>query len=241
MLAGLMFFASTVFSAEGGGPENRFVYAQLRWQGTWDPYPALWPQIGRYLQQTTSVVPWPERRTLTVDDPALFESPFLVILGQGAVSFSEAEKERLRRYIIGGGMIFLDNTEAERNSPFGRSAPALLKSLFPESTWEALPSDNVVFRSFFLLRGVGGRRIAEPQLKGLRVQDRLAVLYCANDLHGALARDHLGNALFSCEPGGENQRYESWKLMVNVILFSLTGTYKTDAIHQPFLERKAQP
>ena len=40
------------------------------------------------------------------------------------------------------------------------------------------------------------------------------------------------------EPGGEAQRWESIKLTLNVIYFSLTGTYKKDAIHQPFIEMK---
>lgn len=218
--------------------ENRFVYAQLRHAGEWDPYPEVWSQFAPTIVNTTSIDPLPERRVVGWDDPALFESPFLVLMGRGAVSFSESEGRALRNYLTGGGLLFLDNSDAEKNSPFARSAPAAVEALFPGARWEALPAGHVIFRSFFLLSGVSGRRIVEPELKGLRVQDRIAAVYCANDLHGALARDRLGNPLYSCEPGGETQRLESMKLLLNVVLFSLTGTYKTDAIHQPFLEQK---
>lgn len=219
-------------------PQNRFVYAQLRHSGEWDPYPGVWDGLSAYLRQTTSVQPWPERRVLSLDDPRLFESPFLVLAGRGAAAFSDAEAQKLKAYLDGGGFLLIDDTEAERNGPFGRAARGLVETLFPGSSWEALPADHVVFRSFFLLHGASGRRFTDPVLRGFRVQGRVAAVYCANDLHGAWARDNLGNYLFACEPGGDVQRATAVKLLVNLVMFSLTGTYKTDAVHQPFLERK---
>ena len=62
-----------------------------------------------------------------------------------------------------------------------------------------------------------------------------------DDIHGAWVRAPAGGWLFPCEPGGEVQRDEAHKLLVNIIMFSLTGTYKTDAIHQEFIKRKLAP
>ncbi|MBI4396910.1 MAG: DUF4159 domain-containing protein [Elusimicrobia bacterium] len=217
---------------------NEFVYAQLRHSGDWDPYPTVWNQIAATLAQTTSVSPLPERRVLTAEDPGLFESPFLVLMGRGRVVLSEEGKRNLRHYLSGGGFLLIDNSEAEKGGPFARTVLAALSGLFPDAAWRSVPPDHAVFRAFFLLRGVSGRRIAEPDLKGLWVQDRLTAVYCANDLQGAWVRDPLGNPLFTCEPGGEVQRQESVKGMINILMFSLTGTYKTDAIHQPFIEQK---
>ena len=78
----------------------------------------------------------------------------------------------------------------------------------------------------------------DPELRGFWIQDRLAAVFCANDLHGPWVRDPLGKDVYDCEPGGETQRREAFKLMINVIIYSLTGSYKTDAVHQPFLEKK---
>jgi hypothetical protein len=219
-------------------PENRFVFAQLQHAGQWDPYPTVWDQASLFLKQTTSVSPWPQRRVLSLDDPLLFESPFLALTGRGAPVFSENQIETLRIYLSGGGFLFIDNTEAERNSPFARAIKDLPERLFPGSAWQTVPGSHALFRSFFLLRGVSGRRLVEPDVKGLWIQDRLAAVYSANDLQGAWVRDPLGNYLLNCEPGGEPQRLEAFKLTVNLIVFSLTGTYKTDAIHQPFIEQK---
>ena len=37
---------------------------------------------------------------------------------------------------------------------------------------------------------------------------------------------------------GENQRLQAMKLTVNIIMYALTGTYKLDAIHSPFIKEK---
>ncbi len=230
---------SVCFSFAGNAmPGNDFVYAQLKHGGEWDPYPSVWEQIGPYLQQTTSLSPMTERRVVSAGDGTFFQSPFVVLLGRGAVSFTDQELNHLRTYLSGGGFLFVDNTDAERNGPFARSVLPALERLFPGAAWEALPSDHAVYRSFFLLRAAAGRRIVEPEWKALKIQGRVAAVYCGNDLHGAWARDPLGHPLYSCEPGGEPQRQEAVKGMVNIALFSVTGTYKTDAIHQPFIERK---
>jgi hypothetical protein len=218
--------------------ENRFVYAQLRYEGDWDPYPQVWGPISAFLKQMTSVTSVESRRVVSAADPALFDSPFLLVSGRGFVKLSERELFNMRNYLAGGGFLLVDNSEAEKNSAFARSILPQVAKLFPGSAWEPLASNHAVFRSFFLLKSAAGRRVVEPALLGLKVQDRVVAVYCANDIQGAWARDPLGNPLYTCEPGGELQRAESHKLMVNLVVFSLTGTYKTDAIHQPFLERK---
>lgn len=219
-------------------PGNDFVYAQLKHDGDWDPHPGAWDHIAPFVRQNTSLSPSPERRVVAADDPRLFQSPFLALLGRGAVALSDRELDRLRAYLAGGGFLLVDCSDAERNGPFARSLLPALAGLFPGASWENLPRDHAVFRSFFLLRAAAGRRAADPDLKALKIQGRVAAVYCANDLHGAWARDPLGRPLYACEPGGETQRQEAMRGTLNILLFSVTGTYKTDAIHQPFIERK---
>lgn len=238
-MTALFLFQGIVFSFAGDGmPGNDFIYAQLKHNGQWDPYPSVWEQIGPYLRQTTSLSPKAERRVVAAGDPLFFQSPFVAILGRGAVSFSDQDLSQLRTYLSGGGFVFVDNSEAERNGPFARSVLPAIEKLFPGAAWETLPSDHAVYRAFFLLRAAAGRRVVDSEFKALKIQGRVAAVYCGNDLHGAWARDPLGHPLYVCEPGGEPQRQEAVKNMVNIALFSVTGTYKTDAIHQPFIERK---
>jgi hypothetical protein len=222
----------------GAVSEDRFVYAQLERPGRWDPYPDVWGWGAVFLRQTTRLDPVMDRRVVRLSDDALFESPFLVITGRGDFTISEPDLSRLRDYLSAGGFLFFDDTEASLTSPFSGSVRSLPNRLFPGSQWRPIPSDHAIFRSFFLLQRATGRKRINPTLQGLWLADRLVAVWNANDLLGALARDRLGQPLASCEPEGEPQREESVRLFVNIVMFSVTGTYKTDAVHQPFIQRK---
>lgn len=245
----LRFFlaAALVVVAPGflpAGSGNRFVYGQLRHDGAWDPYPSVHERVFETVRGMTNIPVDPARRVLALKDDALYETPFLLVKGSAALRFTADEKVRLKRYIDRGGFVFFDDTLADARGPFAVSIRSLMAELYPDRPFQKLAMDHALFRSFFLLRSVGGRRIVERQLEGLEIggaqggQGRTAAVYCPNDLLGAWMQDNLGQYSYACEPGGEAQRWESFKLTVNLIYFSLTGTYKKDAIHQPFIELK---
>lgn len=237
LLCAALLLSSPVIMRAEDPPANRFVYAVLKRDAA-DPYGDLWPQIGEELVRYTSLRPWPARRQVGWNDPELFESPFLLVQGRGALTWSDADLARLRDYLSGGGFLLLDNAEADKGGPFARSVTALPARLMSGGGWKEIPVDHAVYRSFFLLRGAAGRRRAEGKLWGLWWEDRLAAVYAPDDLHGAWVRSATGGWLFPCEPGGEPQRREAQKLLLNLIMYSLTGTYKTDAVHQEFLKRR---
>jgi hypothetical protein len=50
-----------------------------------------------------------------------------------------------------------------------------------------------------------------------------------------------GRPLFPVVPGGERQRELSYRAGVNLVMYALTGNYKADQVHVPFiLERLGQ-
>ncbi|MCB4755646.1 MAG: DUF4159 domain-containing protein [Elusimicrobia bacterium] len=226
------------------GTGNNFIYTQLKYDGAWDPYPQINQKIDEMVRSMTNIPIGPDRKVVTLTDPALFEIPFLLVKGNSEFRVSPPEKRRLKQFIDQGGFVFFDDTLAEPKGPFARSIRALMAELYPDRSFQQLPMDHALFRSFFLLRNVAGRRISEKYFEGLDVggraggEGRTAVVYSPNDLLGAWMKDQLGQYVYSCEPGGETQRWEAFKLTINVIYFSLTGTYKRDAVHQPFIERK---
>lgn len=220
---------------------NHFILAQLKTHGdslAWDPYPLVARDILSFLEQTTSVKSIGERRVVTLSDPLLFQSPFLIYSGVGKCVWTKEERENFRRYLLGGGFIFVEDRQGEKGGSFDYSFRNELQKMFPDKTLTILPREHAVYRSFYLLRTVGGRKLTQNYLEGLDLSGRLALVYSQNDILGAWAKDLLGNYLYSCDPGGEAQRWESQKLTINLILYSLTGTYKTDSIHVPFIEEK---
>lgn len=230
----LLPLASSVALAQG----SRFVWTQLQLAGA-DPYPAAWAEIAAYLAGTTSIPLEAKRRLVTPADPLLFASPFLVLAAKDAPpELSEAAAAALRRYLGAGGFLWIEDASGLKASPFDRWVRRELAKVLPESPLEVLSSTHAVFRSFYLLRAIGGRVLVQPALEGVALQGRTAVIYSRNDLAGSWLKDSLGNFLFPCVPGGEPQRHEARKLTVNVILYALTGTYKLDAVHQPFILQK---
>jgi len=237
LLSALCSLLSAVSFAE---QRDRFVFAQLKYSGNWDFYPEVYSEVLRFLNLTTSIKTLSERRVVTLDDESLFSSPLLIILGsEDFPSLSEKEVEILHRFIQGGGIIFVDDISGQKGAGFDKAIRRELSRILPDGEWVKLPLEqHPVFRSFYLLRTVGGRRIVNNYLEGINLSGRTVVIYSQNDLLGAWVKDRLGNYLYTCLPGGETQRLEAIKLTANIALYSLTGTYKTDYIHQPFIQEK---
>lgn len=221
--------------------QDRFVFGQLKYDGMWDPYPETWQDILEFIVTTTSIRCEGRRRVVSLDDPALFSTPFLVILGSGIFpALNERERASLRRFLSNGGTIFAEDSTGLKGSAFDGSFRREIAKAFPESRLKRLTPEHPVFRAYYLLRKAGGRRLTSPFIEGLDVGGRAALIYSQNDLIGAWAKDRLGNYLWECVPGGQTQRFEAQKLTQNILLYSVTGTYKSDAIHQQYLNRKLE-
>lgn len=239
MMALIVTVTASLPQQASAAQQDHFVYAQLRYEGNWDPYPETWQDIVEFLVTTTSIRPEPSRRVVQLTDPSLFSLPFIVILGgDGFPRLDEGERKILRRYLANGGLIFAEDSSGRRNSGFDASFRSEMAQLFPETTLKKLPAGHPLYRSYYLLRKVGGRRLCNNYLEGIDLGGRTVIVYSQNDLIGAWAKDRFGNYLWECTPGGQDQRFEAQKLTLNLIMYSTTGTYKSDAVHRQYLEMK---
>ena len=67
------------------------------------------------------------------------------------------------------------------------------------------------------------------------------VVIGGNDWAAAWAVDNQGRPLVAVVPGGERQREMAYRFGVNLVMYALTGNYKTDQVHVPaLLERLGQ-
>ncbi len=238
VLAAALFAVAWPAFGQAPAASDRFFWTQLA-LGESEPYPGAPEEVLRYLATTTSIVPAMERKRTTLDGPGLFTAPFLVLSGRDAPpDLTDAQLQRLRAYLTSGGFLWVDDASGQRSSAFDRWARRTFKAVFPDADLEPIPTTHAVFRSFYLLRSVAGRTALAPDLEGLDWGGRTAVVYSRNDLLGAWALDALGQPLLPCAPGGEPQRQNAKKVTTNIVLYALTGTYKLDAVHQPFILEK---
>lgn len=225
--------------ASAFGEQARLTFAQIRHAGRWDPRPDGLSRLAWEISKRTSIETSAAVKALALGDPELFRYPFAVLSSDQAVPPpADNQISELRRYLSYGGFLLIDDASAARGSPFELSARQLVARVVPGAQLSRVPREHVVYKSFYLLDGPTGRAAAAPDLEGLELGGRLAVLYSGNDLMGALARDSLGAWEYEVSPGGELQREKSIRLGVNLTMYALCLDYKEDQVHIPFIMKR---
>lgn len=217
-----------------------FYFGQLQYRGgEWDPNPFFVEPIVEELELRTSIDAERQRRLYHPADRDLFFCPFLYMAGKYEFDpFSPTERETLRRFLLHGGFLFVEDTMGLKGFGFDRAFRRELKAILPRHELKRLPPDHSVYRSFYLIDSVGGRQKVSPYFEGITLDTWTPVIYCQNDLSGAWSKDRYGKWMHECVPGGEAQRAAAFKAGINLIVYSLTSDYKKDLIHHPFIRRR---
>jgi hypothetical protein len=167
---------------------------------------------------------------------------------------------RIAAYMKEGGTIVFDTRDAPNQRPGDAPTPetqwlrAFTRGLdIPEL--EVAPRDHVITKTFYLLDGFVGRYTSgetwvealPPESKDdasrpVRATDSVsAVVITSNDLAAAWATDRRGQPMFPLTPGGARQRELALRGGVNLVMYTLTGNYKSDQVHvRDLLERLGQ-
>jgi hypothetical protein len=152
--------------------------AQLQYDGGGDWYanPSGLPNLLRTIRERTGlpVADAPGRTRLT--DPNLRRYPFLYLTGHGNVRFSEEEVRILRRYLMDGGFLHVDD-----NYGLDESFRREIRRVFPDRELQELPTSHPVFRAFYEMPQ-GLPKIHEhegkpPQAFGIFEKGRLLMFY----------------------------------------------------------------
>ena len=218
---------------------DAFIWTQLKMGPNWDPYPNAYHSILSFVSQLTSAPVSSKRRVITLEDPKLFVSPLVILAGEEPPeALSPKEIRILSNYIRAGGILWIENDSEVAGGDFENWTKKTLKEVFPQLSLLPVKSGNILFKTFFLMKEAGGLRLQNPGLEELDYNGRIAVIYDRNDLLGVWEKDALGNPLYPAIPGGSLQRELGKRLTLNIILYALTGDYKADAVHQPYLLEK---
>jgi hypothetical protein len=167
---------------------------------------------------------------------------------------------KLNRFLQTGGMILFDTRDAGfaggAQTPEGRRLREIA-ALLDVPPLEVLPSDHVLTRSFYLIQDFPGRHTgpvwveaAPPDAEKAEgmpfrtLNDGVSPLVIGgNDWAAAWAVEADGQAMFRLGQGvaGNRQREIAYRFGVNLVMYALTGNYKSDQVHVPaLLERLGQ-
>lgn len=222
------------------GESSKFIFAQLKYRGgNWDVRTDSGKRLIWELIRQTGVEAKLQSVIVTPESNEIFEYPFIYMAGdKGFEPFNDIELKNMKRYLAFGGTMLVDDSFGKEGVGFDESIRREIKRLFPHTKLEILKKNHTIFRSFFLLTKCAGRVDNFPYLQGVTMDDRTAVIYSQNDLGGAWARDNFGNWEFEVVPGGYRQRKKSFHLGINILMYVLTGNYKQDQVHMPFILRR---
>lgn len=176
----------------------------------------------------------PERETLS-----FYPLVYWPLTGK-SFGLSLTALKNVQDYIAHGGIVFFDTRDArfDGEGPGTRTLRALTRELqLPELT--LMPKDHILTRSFYLLDQTPGRFAngglwveKEPDARHDGV---VSVVIGSNDWAAAWSVDEEDRARYAIEPGGELQREMAYRFGVNLAMVALTGNYKSDQVHVPFI------
>ena len=182
---------------------------------------------------------------LAEDELAFFSLIYWPITQEQATP-SPAVIAKLNRYLENGGTILFDTRNRQYSA--GRSGAQALQRLtrgLNLPPLEPVPPDHVLTKAFYLMqdfpgRWSGGRVWVERG--DVRTNDGVSrIITGGNDWAAAWAIDGGGRPMFPVVPGGERQREMAYRFGVNLVMYTLTGNYKSDQVHVPaILERLGQ-
>lgn len=121
-----------------------------RGRGRWaTDYPDSDLNFSFRLQQLTSMEVDPDGVVLELTDPKLFDYPFIYIVEPGRLMFSEAEVKALRRYLLNGGFLMVDDFWGEDE---WYNFYYEIKRVFPDRELVELELEHPIFHCVFDLK-----------------------------------------------------------------------------------------
>lgn len=221
------------------GPADKFAIAQLKYGPSDNPRPSALRRLLLELEKRTSVETATVIPRIKASDAQLFEYPMLMISGDRKFEpFDNDTIDRLRTYALSGGFIVVDSAEGVMDGPFMQSIRREMNRIFPDRKVSKIPTDHVLYKSFFLIKQPVGRLSVSDSLEGVFDSERLLAVISHNDMAGAWARDNFGSWKYECTPGGENQREMAYRLGMNLAMYALCINYKADQVHVPFILKR---
>ena len=218
----------------------RIVYRSEHWGGRggggWTTdWPASDLNFSFRLQQLTSMKVNPESKYFTLTDPQLFDYPFIYIVEPGALVFHDDEVKALRRYLLNGGFLMVDDFWGDDE---WYNFEYEFRKVFPNRDLVELPLSHPIFHCVYDLKkkpqipaighAVGGRfdgRTWErydaqtPHYKGVFDDDgRMMAIICHNtDLGDGWEREGEDPWYFK-----EFSEKYAYPLGINIVVYAMT-------------------
>lgn len=205
----LILFTSLLFSQD---------VAVLKYKGGGDWYsnPTALPNLVKYCNDNIDTNINENIQTVEVGSTDIFQFPLLHMTGHGNVFFDDDDAENLRKYLVSGGFLHIDD-----NYGMEPYITKELKKVFPNNELKEIPKDHAIFNTAYSFPN-GLPKIHEhdgkaPQALGIFYEGRLVLLFTfESDLGDGWEDQEVHN-----DP--EDVREKALKMGANIVKYAFTN------------------
>ena len=198
---------------------QRLAIARLQYDGGGDWYanPSSLPNLRAAVVQHTALPVEQQELRVRLTDPELATIPFVHATGHGEMVWSEAERAALRRYLLSGGFLHVDD-----NYGLDESVRREVARLFPDRPLVEVPLSHPIYHVVYDMEG-GLPKIHEHDGKpaqglGVFIGNRLALYYSVST--------DLGNGWedIGTHPNDPPELHErALRMGVNLFVYAVTS------------------
>lgn len=197
--------------------QGTYQLAVLKYNGGGDYYanPTALPNLIQFCNTNLGTSISKEVPYVDAGSPDLFVYPFIHMTGHGNVKFSMLEADNLRKYLLGGGFLHIDD-----NYGMDQFIREELKKIFPNQSLVELPFTHPIFHQKYDFNGLpkihehDGKR---PQAFGIIVDGRLVCLYTyETDLSDGWEDKEVHN-------DSEEKRKQALQMGANILMYAFLG------------------
>jgi hypothetical protein len=200
--------------------QNAIKIAKLKYNGGGDWYAnkTALPNLIEFCNRELGMQLSAEEDIVEAGSNDIFLYPYVYMTGHGNVVFTETDAANLRKYLLGGGFLHIDD-----NYGLDKFIRIELKKVFPELELVSIPFDHPIYNQKFKFPK-GLPKIHEHDGKpaqglGLIYQGRLVVFYSFEcDLGNGWEDQRIHN-----DP--EEKRQQALRMGANLISYSFTNSF----------------
>ena len=211
----IKFFLCLLLSYSAFGQNLKFAKLKYNGGGDWYANKTALPNLIRFCNQHLKMAINEEEEIVEVGSAELFAYSWVYMTGHGNVVFGDEEAENLRKYLLAGGFLHIDD-----NYGFDKFVRIEMKKVFPELEFVELPFNHPIYKQKFSFTN-GLPKIHEhdgkpPKGFGLFYEGRLLCFYSyESDLGNGWEDQSIYN-----DP--EEVRQKALQMGANIVSFALT-------------------
>ena len=217
-----------------GGPGQRRTGGSnlvplVQYSGDWDCDKTAMINLADQLERRTgSIAPF-SSNIVKLDSDEVYETPFIFMTGHNDFQFTDREVKYLRKYLKGGGYMWINDSTHEGEEAYDIAIRREMKRVFDDIEMTRLPKESNLFKGpYDLTKGYKGYKYVLPgdkyrqdYLEQLIVDGRSAVIYTRNDYGDGLEIDPnthpLMGSLTDLSPA--EMQESSVRMGINIVMF----------------------